>query len=101
MFVKSFKDIVFSAYTLDPEEVCENHDGNSTGKFSRTHADGWTISGYVSEDWFTWVNEFEASHPDFGRVWGDFEEVVYADSEEAYVAFFAAHTPHEWDYGDI
>jgi hypothetical protein len=47
------------------------------------------------------VSDFEAFHPVFGRVWGNFEDVVYADSNEAYDAFFQAHTPNTWDYQDI
>lgn len=89
------------AHTLDAEEVCENHNGVKTGYFSRTHADGWTISGVVREDWFVWVNDFEAHHPTFGRVWGNFEESVSADSKEGYEAFYASHGPTTWDYGEI
>ena len=88
------------ARTLDAEEVCENH-GSRTGHSSRLHADGWLITGYITEDYFYWVNAFEANHPAFGRVWGDFEELVCADSIEAYEAFIASHGPTTWDYWDI
>ncbi len=88
------------AHTLDAEEVCENH-GSLTGFSSRTHADGWTISGDIKEDWYYWVNTFEAHHPVFGRVWGDFEDVVFADSQQGYEAFCASHPPRTWDYQDI
>ena len=88
------------AHTLDPEEVCENH-RSLTGASSRTHVDGWTISGSVCEDYFYWVNDFEACHPIFGRVAGNFEEKLVADSKEAYDAFYASHGPSIWDYGDI
>jgi hypothetical protein len=89
------------ASTLNPDEVCENHDGRNPGEFSRTHSDGWTISGYVFEDYYTWVNVFEAHHPAFGRVWGDFGDRVFADSQAGYDAFCANHGPVTWDYGDI
>lgn len=36
-----------------------------------------------------------------GKVWGDFEYIVYADSEEAYEDFYKNHPPEEWDYWDI
>lgn len=97
MFSKKFNDaaifpatgyVCSMARTLRPED-------------NGTHPSGWTIVGEVHEDYFEWVNEFEASHPDFGRVWGDFEEEVFADSQEAYDHFFAHHPPHEWDYWDI
>ena len=100
MFEITF-DVKSMASTLEPEEVCENYNRPQTGYFSRTHADGWTISGWVKEDFCTWVNEFEASHPVFGRVWGDFEDKVFADSKEGYEAFNEAHSPHSWDYQDI
>lgn len=76
------------AYTLSPGEIGE-------------HDDGWVITGQVHEDWYEWVNEFEAIHPVFGRVWGDFESVVYADSKDGFDHFFEHHTPQEWDYWDI
>lgn len=55
------------ALTLSSDEVCENHN-SQVGFFTRTHIDGWTISGVIHEDWYYWVNEFEATHPVFGRV---------------------------------
>jgi len=76
------------ALTLSPSVLGEN-------------ASGWTISGQVHEDYFEWINEFEAVHPDFGRVWGDFESEVYADSEEGLQHFLDNHSPEEWDYWDI
>jgi hypothetical protein len=99
MIEKRF-DVNGMAYTLSPEEVCENH-GFRTGMSQRTHADGWTVSGYITEDYYYWVNDFSATHPEFGKVWGDFEDVVYADSEEAFQDFFEKHTPESWDYEDI
>lgn len=100
MFEKTFAlDFKSMARTLDPEEVCEQ-DG-VTGFYSRTHEDDWTISGYITEDYYYWVNDFEAHHPVFGRVWGDFESTVFADSETAFDAFVSNHAPQEWDYWDI
>ena len=66
-----------------------------------THPDGWTVSGDIVEDWYEWVNEFEAVHPHFGKVWGDFETAVHADSEEGFNHFVNHHPPMEWDYWDI
>ena len=100
MFKKAFQlEFSHMARTLNPEEVCEN--GDVVGFHTRTHQDGWTISGCVHEDWYHWVNEFEAHHPVHGRVWGDFESEVFADSEAGYDAFVQAHSPEEWDYWDI
>ena len=76
------------ALTLSPSDIGVNESG-------------WTIEGQIHEDYFEWVNEFEATHPDFGRVWGDFEDVVYADSEKAFEHFYENHSPSSWDYYDI
>jgi hypothetical protein len=86
------------ALTLGAYEVSEH---GEEGQSTRTHEDGWTISGVVSEDYFTWVNDFEANHPVFGRVWGNFEDKVWADTEEGYQHFWLHHQPEEWDYWDI
>src|ERR1035437_2723671 len=87
------------ALTLPPEAVSKRSvDG---GTHYRTHDSGWTIRGEVHEDWIHWVNSFEASHSKFGRVWGNFEESVFADSEEGYAHFYENHTPEAWDYMDI
>lgn len=87
------------ALTLEPTEVCEM--GAGVGHHTRTHPDGWTISGGLHEDYFVWVNDFQASHPTLGRVEGDFERLVFATSEEAFADFYSKHTPTAWDYMDI
>ena len=104
MFEKTFAVDGHLAHTLNADEVCEgapNAECGNAGFHSRTHADGWTISGVVCEDWVSWVNDFEAHHPVYGRVWGNFEDKVFADSEEGYRAFYHSHTPESWDYWDI
>lgn len=65
------------------------------------HSSGWIIKGEIHEDYYTWVNYFEAEHPKYGKVWGDFEFEVYADSEKAFVDFYKNHQPQSWDYMDI
>ena len=65
------------------------------------HENGWTITGKIHEDYYEWVNEFEAQHETFGKVWGDFENEVYADSLEAYNDFIKHFEPEAWDYDDI
>lgn len=89
MFSKKFdSDTWGEAFTLPAECIGEN-------------SSGWTISGFVHEDYYTWVNEFSATHAEFGRVWGDFEKEVFADSEEGYKNFVRAHPPESWSYLDI
>ena len=101
-----------AALTLPPSAI-SNFDGSVKEKdidrkhrnlpYSRTHPrpSGWTISGQLHADWFVWVNDFDASHPHFGRVWGNFETQVHADSEEAFAHFYQHHQPEAWDYHDI
>lgn len=90
------------ALTLDSSEVTdEPFYALAKREYTKTHEDGWTITGIVYEDYFEWVNDFAAEHPTFGKVWGDFERVVYADTLEGYEDFKAKHPPHAWDYGDI
>lgn len=87
------------ALTLNPYEVTEGNE--ESGTHERTHDDGWTIKGEIHEDYYTWVNDFEAVHTKLGKVWGNFENTVYADSEEGFKDFYDKHKPSAWDYGDI
>lgn len=66
-----------------------------------SHSSGWSISGDVQEDYYEWVNYFEATHPTLGWVRGDFEDLVQAKSKKAFEHFLLNHPPHEWDYWDI
>lgn len=91
MFTKTCEELGYVhdlAYTLRPSDLGVNDSG-------------WTIQGKICEDWYEWVNEFEATHPDFGRVWGNYETEVHADSEAAFKHFYANHPANVWDYGDI
>ncbi|WP_415912337.1 hypothetical protein [Neptuniibacter sp. QD37_11] len=88
-----------NALTLSVDEVSAPEVGS--GVHTRVHASGWVISGEVKEDQYTWVNDFVAYHAQLGFVCGDFEEEVYASSEEAFKHFYLHHTPVSWDYGDI
>ena len=88
----------YGALTLHPWEVGDYSIGVEQ---SHTHKDGWTITAVVKEDHYEWINEFSAVHPTLGKVWGNFEDDVFADSEEAYKHFYENHPPHAWDYGDI
>jgi hypothetical protein len=62
---------------------------------------GWTIEGPIHQDYFEWINEFEATHPKHGRVKGDFEQCVQASSKKAYEQFLKDHPYDEWNYMDI
>ena len=88
LYGKDFVSTYDSALTLSPDELGVNESG-------------WTIEGAVVEDYYEWVNDFEANHPTFGKVWGNFEGEVHADSEEGFAHFFEHHPPESWDYWDI
>ncbi len=76
------------ALTLDP------------GYVLNTQSSGWKITGRIFHT-PGFINEFEAVHPFYGRVWGDFEDKVYADTEEGFNHFYKNHPPNAWDYQDI
>jgi hypothetical protein len=78
----------YSACTLDPRHLGDNDSG-------------WFIRGEVVVDYYEWVNIFEAMHPVYGVVHGDFEVKIVATSEEAYNHFIKHHKPDVWDYHDI
>ena len=65
------------------------------------HSSGWAIHGEIVEDYYTWINSFVATHPKYGKVWGDFEKIVFADSKLGYLNFMQSHSPDHWDYGNI
>jgi len=87
------------ALTLDTSQVTLTH--AESGTHARTHASGWTITGEIQEDYYVWINEFKATHPELGCVEGDFEGEVKATSEEAFEHFWKHHQPEAWDYHDI
>ncbi len=88
MFNKKYDNSGDLARTLDSEDIGNNNSG-------------WIIRGKIVSDYYEWVNEFEAFHNDYGFVFGDFEDVVYASSEEAFNHFLKNHHYSEWDYQDI
>lgn len=88
------------ALTLSVSEVTDNIDGYNK-VYEKIHPDGWHIKGKIIEDYFEWVNDFVAIHPEYGKVHGNFEYKVYADSEEGFKHFMKNHPPEAWDYGDI
>ena len=87
------------ALTLEVSEVSDL--SPESGTHTKTHSDGWSITGEVYEDYYTWVNDFTAIHPDLGKVQGNFEGTVSADTEEGFRDFFSKHPPQAWDYRDI
>lgn len=62
---------------------------------------GWTIDGRVWEDYYEWISAFEATHPVYGKIKGDFEIEVTAESQESLDHFLKHHPFDVWDYMDI
>ena len=87
------------ALTLSVSQVCD--DRSESGTHEKAHESGWTIKGEIHEDYYTWVNDFEASHPEYGKLSGNFEGEVTAESEEAFAHFWKHHEPEAWDYMEI
>ena len=82
------KDYDTQARTLLPEYIGNNKSG-------------WIITGKVHEDYYEWVNSFEAYHKTYGIILGDFESFVLYSSEEALKNFLENHPYETWDYYDI
>lgn len=85
------------------EALMDDPDAYELGPFTKEHGgeDGWKISGVVKHDWFVWVNDFVAEHPEYGRVSGDFEEEIHADSDVAVRHLLMYHCPISWSYEEI
>lgn len=81
--------------TLEPQEVMPGHQ-YEVGLYCHSHPDRWMIKGVIHEGW---VSSFVAYHPIYKFVFGDFNDVVYATSEEGYKNFVKGHSPNVW--GDI
>jgi len=62
---------------------------------------GWTISGEVFRDYYSWVNSFEATHPDYGAIKGDYEDKILVETEAAWQHFYQYHPPEQWSYMEI
>lgn len=81
-------------FDSDPNEI-----------FERMHLDGWTIKGVMCNDWYSWVEVFEATHPQFGKVWRTEEDAknhtVKATTREAYDNFIINHEFIGFCYDDI
>lgn len=69
-----------------------------------THENGWTVQGQIHDDYWDWVNYFEAFKGDMqNKMWvvGDFESKIRASSKEALEDFLRYFEVEFWDYNDI
>ena len=69
------------AHTLPVSCVTDSENLDTRIWYEKTHESGWTITANIVEDYYAWINEFEATHPVYGSVKGDFDILVIASSE--------------------
>lgn len=81
-----------AAITLDPD--CWGYNQQS----------GWTVyADTVDEAGISWISDFLAKHPKYGKVRGDLEKTLYYSSEKALKRFadtFGSSIQF-WDYEDL
>jgi hypothetical protein len=89
-------------YIIDCVNLCE-HEARTLDPdvIGYSELSGWTISAEIQRDHYTWINHFEATHPKYGYVKGDFEKSISATSKIAYDHFMRHYTVDHWDYWDI
>lgn len=77
-----------------------NREINTDNIFIKKHKDGWIIVGIMENDWYSWVIDFHAFHPDFGDVWR-VKNHIFADSKLGYENFIKNHPLEIFDLHDI
>jgi hypothetical protein len=97
--VSQHLDISFNPWDISTKKKLEYDK-----QYSRTHKNGWTISGKIVEDWVSWVPFITAFHKNYGVIYGDFskEIVVVSDNPDAALFHFLDNnTPLVWTGWDI
>ncbi len=92
-------DISFNPWDISNKKKLEYYK-----QYSRTHKNGWTISGQIVEDWVSWVPFITAFHKIYGIIYGDFSEeiiVVSDNPDEALFHFLDNNIPLVWTSWDI
>ena len=62
---------------------------------------GWSFRARIRTDYYAWIRDFVAWHPEHGFVFGSYEDKLTASSSAGLEAFMTAHPAHVWDYWDI
>jgi hypothetical protein len=92
-------DISFNPWDISNKKKLEYYK-----QYSRTHKNGWTISGQIVEDWVSWVPFITAFHKIYGIIYGDFSEeiiVVSDNPDKALFHFLDNNIPLVWTSWDI
>jgi hypothetical protein len=90
--------------TFNPWDISNKKKLEYYKQYSRTHKNGWTISGQIEEDWVSWVSFITAFHKSYGIIYGHFSEeiiVVSDNPDEALFHFLDNNTPLVWNSWDI
>lgn len=91
-----------SSVVIEDEDIRLERDLGEERFYSRYHASsGWTIRANVCADHYLWVEQFSASHADYGWVRGDFATAVYASCRASLDHFVFNHPPFAFDSQDI
>jgi len=70
---------------------------NKNRIYKKKHPSGWKISAKINEDYILFISDFKASHPHYGKLYGDYDKIIYAESDEAYNHFIENHPPDMHD----
>lgn len=59
--------------------------------YIKTHPSGWTISGFIETDYYSWISKFEAAHQIYGKITADLDDKIIVESYEAWIHFLEYH----------
>lgn len=68
---------------------------------TKNHEDGWTISAKIEHYHYVWIETFKASHPKYGRIYGNLNESIKVQSLKAYEHFIKYHPLKKFYLHDI
>ena len=54
----------------------------------RMGTDSWVVVGTVKDAPRPYIGRFKASHPRYGKIWGYFGDMVYADNADGWTHFY-------------
>lgn len=97
--VSQHLDISFNPWDISNKKKLEYYK-----QYSRTHKNGWTISGQIVEDYVSWVPFITAFHKNYGIIYGDFSEeiiVVSNNPDKTLFNFLDNNMPLVWTSWDI
>jgi hypothetical protein len=76
-------DISFNSWDISNKKKLE-----FDKKYSRTHKNGWIISGKIVTEYISWVPFITAFHKKYGIIYGNFSEEIIVVSDNPDEALF-------------